>query len=184
MARRERALDFGCGVGRHARLLAESFTSVTGVDVSGEMVRRARELHAGTPGLSFVVSDQRRLDGSYDLVHTSLVLQHLPTEALILAYVDELARVLAPGGLLYLQVPVGADARRRLQPRRRAYAVLRRAGVSPEALHRLGLDPVRMTTAAAERVESALAARGIRVLEAEPTPLAPGYRSLAYWATK
>ena len=44
-------------------------------------------------------------------------------------YVGELVRVLRPGGLLALQLPSAIPARHRIQPRPRAYALLRRAGV-------------------------------------------------------
>src|SRR5512140_2215168 len=38
-----RALDFGCGAGRSTRFLEKLGFETTGVDVSAEMVRRARE---------------------------------------------------------------------------------------------------------------------------------------------
>jgi tRNA/tmRNA/rRNA uracil-C5-methylase (TrmA/RlmC/RlmD family) len=41
---RERALDFGCGVGRITRALAQHFEEAVGVDISKDMVRRAQEL--------------------------------------------------------------------------------------------------------------------------------------------
>src|SRR4051812_26868022 len=40
-----RALDFGCGVGRLSEALAEHFAAVDGVDVSGTMIEKARQLH-------------------------------------------------------------------------------------------------------------------------------------------
>src|SRR5215472_8256894 len=40
---RERALDFGCGVGRLSQALAEYFNEVHGVDVSPSMVELARQ---------------------------------------------------------------------------------------------------------------------------------------------
>jgi tRNA/tmRNA/rRNA uracil-C5-methylase (TrmA/RlmC/RlmD family) len=40
---RERALDFGCGLGRITRALAQHFDESVGVDISEDMVRRARE---------------------------------------------------------------------------------------------------------------------------------------------
>ena len=186
---RGRALDFGCGVGRHARLLAGHFDEVVGVDVSDEMVRLARGLNEGAAGLEFVVNADERLagfpDGDFDLVHSQLVLQHLPDANAILGYVGEMLRVLRPGGLLYFQVPVGEDFRRRLQGKRRLYAAGRRMGVPASALYgRLGLNPVRMTSASADRVEACLAAGGGRVIEKEPTPLGEGYRSTAYWVGK
>ena len=40
----ERALDFGCGVGRLTRALSGRFREAVGIDISEEMIRLAREL--------------------------------------------------------------------------------------------------------------------------------------------
>ena len=185
-AHRRRALDFGCGVGRHARLLADHFEHVVGVDVSEEMVRVARRLNADVEGLEFVVNAGERLAGfadeGFDLVHSQLVLQHLPSEEAILGYVAELARVLAPGGLLFFQVTVGTTRRRRLQGRRRLYRLLRGAGVPAATLYtRLGLNPVRMTSVPAERIEATLEAAGVTVLDTETSEVGEGYASRYWW---
>lgn len=187
--RRVRALDFGCGVGRHARLLAEHFEEVVGVDISEEMILIARRLNEGVPGLEFVVNAHEHLAGlpdcRFDLVQSVLVLQHLPDEDSILGYVGEMLRVLRPGGLLFFQVPVGEERRRRVQGRRRAYAALRRLGVPAATLYRrLALNPVRMTSVSAERVEARLAEGGGRVVDSEPTRVGAGYESSAYWVGK
>src|SRR5947207_678969 len=50
-------LEIGCGLGRLARPLAERVGSVIGVDISPEMVRRARALHAGSANVRFEVTD-------------------------------------------------------------------------------------------------------------------------------
>jgi SAM-dependent methyltransferase len=144
------ALDFGCGLGRVTRALAGRFQSAVGVDISQEMVSRARAIAAGTPNLSYLVNAAPDLtvlgERRFDLVWCRLVLQHLPSREHALGYLAEMVRVLAPGGLLYLQMPVEIPLIRRLEPRRRAYALLRRLGVPERALYeRLGLHPVRMT---------------------------------------
>jgi len=176
-------------VGRHARLLAEHFDSVVGVDISEEMIRLARRINEGVEGLEFEVNADQRLvglpSGEFDLVQSQLVLQHLPSDEAILGYVGEMLRVLRPGGLLFFQVPVGEERRRRIQGRRRLYAGLRRVGVPAEVLYRrLGLNPVRMTSVAAERVERLVAEGGGHVIHTEPTPVGEGYRSTAYWIGK
>ncbi|HEV3228685.1 MAG TPA: class I SAM-dependent methyltransferase [Solirubrobacteraceae bacterium] len=187
--RRGPALDFGCGVGRQARVLAEHFDEVVGVDISEEMIRLARRLNEGIEGLRFCVNasaDLRAMQGeAFDFVYSQLVLQHLPDERTILGYVAEMLRVLRPGGLLLFQVPIGASRRRRVQGRRRAYAVLRGVGVpAPILYERLGLHPVRMTSAAPERIRACLASAGGEILAAESTPLAAGYRSRTFWVAK
>ena len=42
---RERALDFGCGVGRVTQALAGHFAEVVGVDIARSMLARARRLN-------------------------------------------------------------------------------------------------------------------------------------------
>jgi len=106
--RRERALDFGCGVGRLTRALGRRFARADGVDISKVMLREARR-HQGAHGHCHYHLDTsghlgRFEDASFDFVYSNLVLQHMePLDAL--RYVAELVRVLAPGGLLVFQVP-------------------------------------------------------------------------------
>ena len=103
------ALDLGCGVGRIARALARRFGTVIGIDVSDEMVRRARELHP--PGayqnLRFAESDGVSIgldDGSVDFVFSYEVLQHMPSRDVILGTLAEIRRVLRPSGFALVHV--------------------------------------------------------------------------------
>ena len=92
----ERGLDVGTGEGQVARLLVESgVSSVTGIDASDAMIDEA-EKRGG--GVNFVRGDVTAMPfeaNSFDLVTTSLVLEHV--EALERA-LSEIARVLEPGG--------------------------------------------------------------------------------------
>jgi SAM-dependent methyltransferase len=93
--RREAALDFGCGVGRLSRALATRFTTVHGVDISAPMVEQAQRLvGAEFANCTFQVSTSERLPyaaGSFDLVVSNLVLQHMPPR-LAQRYVGEFLR--------------------------------------------------------------------------------------------
>lgn len=175
-----RALDFGCGVGRVTRALAARFDEAMGFDVSPVMVERARSLSADDPRPArFEVNDRPDLrvveSRSVDLVWSRLVLQHQPSRRAAVRYLDELMRVLAPGGLLVLQIPVAIPWRRALQPRRRAYSALRRLGVPHSLLFsRLGLNPIRMTAIPAADVVRRVTGGGGRVLDFEHTTLSTG----------
>jgi ubiquinone/menaquinone biosynthesis C-methylase UbiE len=103
------ALDVGCGVGRVTRALAARFGSVTGVDVSDEMVARATELHPteAYPNLRFAASDGLTLplaDESVDFAFSYEVVQHMPSHEVIERNLRELARVLRPDGLALVHV--------------------------------------------------------------------------------
>jgi SAM-dependent methyltransferase len=105
---RRRALDFGCGVGRITRSLSPHFESVVGVDVAPAMIAQARALNAAFPNCRFLLNRESHLgmfpQGSFDVVYSRLVLQHVPAR-LIDFYIRELIRVLAPGGVLMFQLP-------------------------------------------------------------------------------
>lgn len=78
-ALRERALDFGCGVGRLTRALATRFDHVYGVDVSQPMIALAQQLNEDCAGCQFITNTESRLasvpDAHVDLVYSRIVLQ-------------------------------------------------------------------------------------------------------------
>jgi SAM-dependent methyltransferase len=108
-ARRETALDFGCGVGRLTQALARHFDRATGVDIAPSMLAAARR-HDPEGRCTFVHNDATDLavfpDASFDMVLSTIVLQHMPPE-LALHYAEEFGRVLRPGGLAVFAVPTG-----------------------------------------------------------------------------
>jgi ubiquinone/menaquinone biosynthesis C-methylase UbiE len=145
---RVRALDFGCGVGRLSRPLAERFRECVGLDISEGMVKLARELNDDRPNCRFVVNaapDLAQFDtGSFDFVYSSLVLQHMPSEEMVEHYVGEFMRVLCPGGLAVFQSLSHIPLALRLQPRRRVYALLRSVGLPEQFLvMKMKLTPAR-----------------------------------------
>jgi SAM-dependent methyltransferase len=167
---REAALDFGAGVGRLTRALADRFDRAVGVDISQTMVDNATRLNADVPNVEFRVNVRPDLrlfdDASFDLVNTRIVLQHLPDRSAIQGYLREFLRVLRPGGLLVFQLPSGLPLALRLQPRRNLYLALRRLGLSPRFLYwRLGLHPNRMVSIPKADVVAFLETQGGQVLD-------------------
>jgi SAM-dependent methyltransferase len=110
----DRLLDLGCGFGRHAfEALRRGATVVacdmaypelTQVVATADAMREAGEI---APGLSCtsVNGDGTQLpfaDGSFDRIIASEVMEHVPDDA---AALDELTRVLRPGGTIAITIP-------------------------------------------------------------------------------
>jgi SAM-dependent methyltransferase len=97
----DRALDFGCGVGRILLPLAQRSRSAVGVDISPTMLSLAQAScqRAGLSNVSFAPSIPPR--DAFDLVVSVIVFQHIPVKA-GLAILDDLLGVLSPGGLIAL----------------------------------------------------------------------------------
>lgn len=99
----DQMLDAGCGSGQFALALAERGASVTGVDLSPEMIRlaEANALRMALPeAIAWEVGPVDRLplpDASVDAVHARMVLPFVPD---IPAALREFRRVLRPGDRL------------------------------------------------------------------------------------
>lgn len=95
-----RVLEVGCGPGALTAWLVDHGADVTAIDVSGEMVRLARE-RVGERARVLVADLSEPLafvaDGTVDVVVASLVLHYIEAWSPVL---DELRRVLAPGGVV------------------------------------------------------------------------------------
>jgi SAM-dependent methyltransferase len=94
-------LDFGCGVGRLLVPFAKIAEDVVGLDVSPSMLKEARR-NCDDNGLSnvrFFASDDSlsSLKGSFDLIHSCLVFQHILRERGARIF-RALLRHIAPGG--------------------------------------------------------------------------------------
>jgi ubiquinone/menaquinone biosynthesis C-methylase UbiE len=98
----DRILDVGCGIGLETVRLAERAGStgrVIGIDTNPSMIAEAGRRASGTSlPVDYAVMDARRLefpDGTFDLSRAERVLRYIDGPERV---VDELARVVRPGG--------------------------------------------------------------------------------------
>ena len=94
----EVALDVGCGNGRNAAVLVDHADAVVGVDASGALLSIARDRVTQAAVLQ---GDAPRLPLRDDVAGLALYIatvHHLADRSLRCRSLDELARVLAPGG--------------------------------------------------------------------------------------
>ena len=96
-------LDYGCGYGRTCQELAAcGYSTITGVDSSSEMIRRARQMN---PGLRFDVhtaSDLPYAENTFDAILLIAVLTCIPAGEDQRSLVGTLKRVLRPAGILHV----------------------------------------------------------------------------------
>lgn len=108
--RPERALDFGCGVGRLVVPLATRSASVVGVDISPSMLVEARKnvVERGLTNVELLQSDDTlsRVTGTFDFVHSLITFQHIPPKRGVRIF-ERLVKALRPDGIGALHVTCG-----------------------------------------------------------------------------
>lgn len=100
-------LDVGCGSGRDAEIFVSHGFSVTGIDLSENMIEYARK---NVKGAAFQVMDLRNLTfdkNSFHGIWASASYLHVRKHEIGSA-LQEAHRVLKPGGIFYLSVKEGA----------------------------------------------------------------------------
>ena len=120
----EHVLDLGSGAGTDSLVAAQMVApdgSVTGIDMTPEMLAKAREaaVELAVSNVDFVEADAESLpfaDESFDVVISNGVIDLIPDKAAVFA---ELHRVLRPGGRIQLadvtiQNPVSEEGRRKI----------------------------------------------------------------------
>lgn len=106
--RNKTVLEYGCGMGSSAFLLAKHGARVTGIDISEVALdlARARARDQGGEDVMFLVMDAEKMqfeDNSFELVCGTSILHHLH----LCKALRELARILKPQGKAIFIEPMG-----------------------------------------------------------------------------
>jgi len=100
-------LEIGCGTGRMTEFLAPLVHQLYAVDVSTEMIERARARLGVVGNLELLLVRGDNLaefsDQSFDLVVSYIVLQHIPNPV-VRQYFRDIRRILRPNGIFRGQV--------------------------------------------------------------------------------
>jgi ubiquinone/menaquinone biosynthesis C-methylase UbiE len=95
-------LEIGCGTGKNTAWLMEKATNLTAVDVSEEMLAKAKEKITAN-NVAFIQADITKpwhfTDNKYNLVSFSLVLEHIENLDFVFS---EAAKALHNGGYIYV----------------------------------------------------------------------------------
>jgi SAM-dependent methyltransferase len=110
----DRALDFGCGVGRLLVPLAKISNEAVGVDIAPRMLELTRE-NLAIEGLSngFAIQGNDELTtvtGTFNFVNSYIVFQHIPPER-GMRMIERLLGLLVIGGVFSLQVTFAKERR-------------------------------------------------------------------------
>ena len=95
----DEALEIGCGTGMFSRALAKKAKHVTAIDLSPEMIRRAKERSTGARNIDFEVKDVLHWDlpdAHFDCIASIATLHHLAMEDIL----SKIKRALKPNGVL------------------------------------------------------------------------------------
>ncbi len=99
---RKRALDFGCMDGVFTLKLQQLGAEAVGYDISRDAIAQAERFRGAASHPTFTTVPPG--PGQFELVYCNEVLEHVEDDG---AFVGELVKFLAPGGLLVGTTPVG-----------------------------------------------------------------------------
>lgn len=103
-------IELGCGAARMARQMLQRWPGLRYVGLEVDAIQHARNLQDPPAGMRFVAAGAQDIpceDAQFDLALMLKSLHHVPLDAMDRA-LAEVARVLRPGGYLYVSEPVFA----------------------------------------------------------------------------
>jgi ubiquinone/menaquinone biosynthesis C-methylase UbiE len=99
--RGKKAIDFGCGTGRSTRFLKKYAFNTVGVDISGEMLEKAREID---PHGDYRLIEDGNFgqfeENAYDLILSAFTFDNIPTMEKKFSILKAMRRLLKREGLL------------------------------------------------------------------------------------
>ncbi len=134
----KKVLDIGCGIGRLSEFFAKDFKEVEGIDISDEMIKKAKERLSNLNNVNFTATDGVHYpfsDNYFDLVFSYIVFQHMPSEEIIEENFKEALRVLKPNGIIKIQIRGGYEPNKKewfyspVYTEKKAKALIQRIGL-------------------------------------------------------
>jgi len=112
------AVEYGCGMGRLMRKFLDAGMRCAGIDISPTMIEHAQRLVPEAEALHVLDAANRTPlpDGCADFVYSYAVLQHVSRLSAYTAALDEMCRLLKPGGWMRIQINADDSPFRRFDP--------------------------------------------------------------------
>ena len=136
-------LEIGCGYGRLMYHLAPTVSRITGIDLADEPLHEAAELLAEYDNVGLIHGSGCSLSDvanySIDKAYAFTVFQHIPDD-LVKIYLDEVNRVLCPGGYFCAQFLTGSGLPAKIEDEAREQSFCRNAAEICEYAENAGLE--------------------------------------------
>jgi ubiquinone/menaquinone biosynthesis C-methylase UbiE len=105
----DRVLDLGCGTGWASRRMAKAASEVVGLDVADEMLRRAEQSSSAFKNLRYLWGSAESIPAADNYFSKVLSVESFYYYADQGKALDELRRVMAPGGKLFILINLYKD---------------------------------------------------------------------------
>lgn len=166
------ALDFGCGIGRITKYLPRHFKKTYGLDISENMIEKAKILNKNIKNCRFILNTKPNLEifqnNTFDLIYSNLTLQHIPDKNLIKSYIIEFIRTLKNNGLIIFQLPSQLNYKSKFHIHYKIYKILKKLGIEKQFMYKkLNLYPMRMNSILQKEIIELLLKQKAKILKIE-----------------